>query len=217
MASAEQMAAYTAQLLANTPESSLNRPVTEVCVFKLQPQFASDHAAAEARFNSDIVAQCRPGSPHAKGIRRISWGFSAEDPAAFVWMLDWNRIQDHWDFWQTAGFPPVIGAITALFAAGRPLVRHYDFGEPGMLDAGFAVTRAVIWDDGEEGKQKQRGREVVSGTGRAKQSRGGYAVDMGEATWWCTLLGYENEADAREDTVNAPEGAVSHIFHLTYA
>lgn len=220
MATSEEMAGYAAHLHAGTPSSSKGRPVTEVCIFKLLPAFAADHAAAAAEFESNVVANTKPGSPHAVGIRRLAWGFSLDDPGTFVWALDWDRIEDHWDFWQSPAFPPVIGAIVKLFEAGRPLVRHYDFGDRGMLDAGVAdVARVMVWDDGVQGREEGRAAGLArerEGSTKAKQFRGGYAVDMDEDTWWCSLLGYDSESEAREDHIELAEGAESHIVQLSY-
>jgi hypothetical protein len=66
-----------------------------------------------------------------------------------VWMLDWDRIQDHWDFWQTPGFGPVMNTISKLFVPGRPFVRYYDFGEPGMVENKW--IRLFVWDEGWKG------------------------------------------------------------------
>lgn len=218
MATIEQMTVYAAQLDARTDENAKNRPVTEACVFKLQPEFANDHAAAAAEFDSGIVTHCKPGAPYALGIRKIAWGFSSSDPSTFVWLIDWEKIQDHWEFWKTAGFPPVMATISKLFQPGRPLVRHYDFGAQGMFDSDITVARIVIWDDGAEGKEKQRARELGSAQGKAKHTRAGYAVDIDETSWWCTLLGYDSEADARADVVYTGDGAESHIItDLLYA
>ena len=101
MASVEQMAGYAAHLHAHTPAPSKGKPVTEIAIFKLQAPFAQDHAAATEEFESQIAANTAPGKPHAKGIRKIAWGFSADDPATFIWMLDWDKIEDHW----TSGWP----------------------------------------------------------------------------------------------------------------
>ncbi|PLB41236.1 uncharacterized protein BDW47DRAFT_122799 [Aspergillus candidus] len=214
MATAEQMAAYTAHLRTHT--SAQNKPVTEICIFKLRAPYTQDHTAALSTFESQIAANTAPGNgkPNAPGIRRIAYGFSVDDPGTFVWMLDWDKIQDHWEFWQKEAFPPVIGAITELFVEGRPLVRHYDFGEEGMLDGGFRVARVVVWDDG-KGRARESGNKSLA---RVRQVREAYAVDMDEMTWWCSLLGYESEEDCRADggDVMAGEGAENHIVRLQY-
>lgn len=218
MASAEQMAGYAAHLRAHTPTSSKQIPVTEVAIFKLQAPFAQDHAAAVEEFESQIVANTAPGKPHAKGIRKIAWGFSVEDPATFIWIIDWDRIESHWDFWLAPGFPPVIASIVKLFEPGRPLVRHYDFGGDGMLHQRLEVARVMVWDDCAVGKSQERARGLGAGVTRVAEMRGGYAVDLGEGAWWCSLLGYEAEADARADNmIKDGKGAESHIVHLKYA
>ncbi|KAI4594949.1 hypothetical protein KJ359_007472 [Pestalotiopsis sp. 9143b] len=140
MATSEEMAAYTQRLLAYTPAQ--NKPVTEIAVFKLNPKFAADHDAAAAEFESQVIEQAAPGKPFAKGIRRVSW--------------------DHWEFWQTPGFPPIINTISKLFIPGRPLVRHYDFGGQGMIETTW--VRLFIWekkmdDATAETKEELRKRE----------------------------------------------------------
>jgi hypothetical protein len=215
MATAEQMAAYTTRLRSHI--IAQNKPVTEICVFKLQPRFSQDHSAAIALFESQIVANTTPGGVYSRGIRKIAYGFSVGEPGTFVWMLDWEKIQDHWDLWQSAGFPPVMSAITELFAAGRPLVRHYDFGEDGMLDRRFGIARVLVWDDTEAGKAEGRAKALRNANStKATQVREAYAVDVDEMTWWCSLLGYESEADCRADNVKSGAGAEHHIVKLQY-
>ncbi|KAF2180149.1 hypothetical protein K469DRAFT_693596 [Zopfia rhizophila CBS 207.26] len=143
MATAEQMAAYTALMREYKPAQ--DRPVTEIAIFKLkEPQSPS----TLSYFETQIIHNTIPG----KGIKRQAWGFSLSDPHSFVWMLDWEKIQDHWDFWQTPAFGPVIAGIEKLFVPGRPLVRHYEFKPAGML--GKSVQRVFIWNEEEEDKKE---------------------------------------------------------------
>lgn len=211
MATAEEMAAYTARLQAHT--SAQDKPVAEICVFKLLPEYAADHASALAEFESQMIASTAPGKEHSVGIRRLSWGFSLDDPATLVWMLDWAKIQDHWAFWQSPAFPAVMGCITRLFAPGRPLVRHYDFGEQGMLDAKYQFARILVRDDETE---KGSGDVVRPDAEGAEQTRVAYAVDVDEMTWWCSLLGYANEQEARAAKVDRSKWVESHILKLKY-
>lgn len=211
MATAEEMAAYTARLQAHT--SAQNKPVTEIAVFKLLPQYAADHASALAEFESQIIANTEPGKKHSVGIRKMAWGFSLDDPDTLVWMIDWAKIQDHWAFWQTAAFPPVMGCITKLFTQGRPLVRHYDFGEQGMLDAKYEFARVMVRDDATE---TDSGGTAMPDAKEAAQTRGAYAVDVDEMTWWCSLLGYGNEQEARAADIDNSKWVESHIVKLKY-
>lgn len=214
MAEIQQMAGYAAHLYANTPTESKGKAVTEIAIFKLKSSYEHDHAAVAAEFESRIAANCKPGAPHAKGIRRIGWGFSVDDPASFVWMLDWDKIEDHWDFWLAPGFPPVISAINELFEPGRPLVRHFDFGGLGSLGVKLQFVRIMVWDDGDEGKRE--GKTPALGNGEGVDSREGYAVDLDESTWWCSMLGYESQDEAMSARVNPGKEAVSHIYRLKY-
>ncbi|KAI1339108.1 hypothetical protein F5Y15DRAFT_94116 [Xylariaceae sp. FL0016] len=215
MATADEMAAYTQRLLAHT--SAHNKPVTEIAIFKLNPAYATDHAAATAEFESQILSQTAPGKPYAKGILRTSWGFSMHDPTTLVWMLDWEKIQDHWEFWQTPGFGPVISAITKLFVPGRPLVRHYDFGEQGML--GTPWVRVFVWDEKKEGVKPEEACGRVLGPGVSKSEtikRQAYAVDVDEMTWYCLLLGYEDENDAAAQEVLPDFQGEDHTVRLKF-
>ncbi|KAI1843416.1 hypothetical protein JX265_013298 [Neoarthrinium moseri] len=215
MATAEEMAAYTQRLISHT--SAQDKPVTEIAVFKLNPAFATDHAAAAAEFESQIIEQTAPGKPYAKGIRRVSWGFSKDDPETFVWMLDWDKIQDHWEFWQTPGFQPVISTINKLFVPGRPLVRHYDFGEPGMIET--AWIRLFVWDEKKEGATPEAAYGKVMKTNAPRTATGerqAYAVDVDEMTWYCLLLGFENETGAAKAEVQSGFDGEDHIVQLKY-
>lgn len=215
MATAEEMAAYTQRLISHT--SAQNKPVTEIAIFKLNPDYATDHAAAAFEFESQILTQAAPGQPYAKGIRRTSWGFSKDDPGTLIWMLDWEKIQDHWEFWQTPGFPPVISTITKIFVSGRPLVRHYDFGELGMVEAPW--VRLFVWNEERNGESVEEDRSKVlrtEGSNLAMNKRQAHAVDIDEMTWQCLLLGYEDEASADQEEVHPAFRGEEHLLKLQY-
>lgn len=204
MATAEQMAAYATALRQFLPAQ--NKPVTEIAIFKLlEPQ--SDSTLAY--FEKEIIANTRPGT----GIKRQAWGFSSTDPRTLVWMLDWEKIQDHWDFWQTPAFPPVIACIDKLFEAGRPLVRHYEFKPAEMLP--HVLQRVFVWnDDGAEDSAR-----VDYGQGRAGAKKDAFAVDMEETTWRCVVMGYDSAADADADSAGSVEreSVESHLLQLKFA
>lgn len=216
MAASDQMAGYAAHLNAKTPVSSKGKPVTEIAIFTLQPPYDQDHAATASRFESQIVQNCRPGAPYARGVRRIAWGFSLNDPKTFVWLLDWDKIEDHWDFWLTPGFPPVMESIAELFTPGRPLVRHYDFGEQGMLDPTFEVVRIIVGDDGVKKDQWLQSDKLEGDVISKSNCREAYAVDLDESTWWARLLGHGSEEEALELTGESAPGDVSHVFFLNH-
>ncbi|KAK6219345.1 hypothetical protein LQW54_002333 [Pestalotiopsis sp. IQ-011] len=203
------MAAYTQRLLAYTPAQ--NKPVTEIAIFKLNTEFAADHDAAAMEFESQIIEQAAPGKPFAKGIRR-------ERPdSTCVWMLDWEKIQDHWEFWQTPGFPPIINAINKLFIPGRPLVRHYDFGGQGMIETTW--VRLFIWDE----KMDDAAAEVAlskvlknDAIETAPARRQGYAVYVVETTWCCPLIGYKDERRAVEEEIQQDFSGEDHVLDLKY-
>ena len=204
MATAEQMAAYTAMLSQYKPAQ--DKPVTEIAVFKLnEPQSPE----LLEYFEKEIIANTTPD----EGINKQAWGFSLSDPKTHVWMLDYDKIQDHWAFWQTPAFTPVIAAITKLFEAGRPLVRHYDFQPAGLLDEPF--QRVVVWND--EAKVGQKAADLVKGKSVAKNAKEAYAVDMDETTWRCAVFGYSSQEDADKDEIVAPEGAESHLVKLKFS
>ncbi|KAH8901733.1 hypothetical protein GQ53DRAFT_631399 [Thozetella sp. PMI_491] len=207
MATAAQMASLTEVLRKHS--SALDKPVTEIAIFKLKEMHTD---ATTAEFEKNIIANTFKGT----GIKRMAWGYSLSDPKTLVWMLDWVKIQDHWDFWQTPEFGPVISTITNLFIEGRPLVRHYDFRPPGMLDQEFLHIR--VWDEGESNKTDEEIRATLAATdndfGGYKAEKGAYAVDMGEMNWYCTLTGYEDEDMARAAKLT-PRGE-THLLQLKY-
>ncbi|ETS77971.1 hypothetical protein PFICI_10033 [Pestalotiopsis fici W106-1] len=209
------MAAYTRRLAAYTPAQ--NKPVTEIAIFKLNPEFALDHAAAAVEFESQVVQQTAPGKTYAKGIRRISWGFSRNDPETFVWMLDWDKIQDHWEFWQTPGFQPVSNTISKMFKPGRPLVRHYDFGGQGMIEAPW--VRLFVFDEKSGGTTPETARAKVLKTDASTTmtARQAYAVDLDETTWYCLLLGYDSEIAAAKEQVHTELSGEDHVIELKYS
>jgi hypothetical protein len=65
-------------------------------------------------------------------------------------MFDWRRMQDHWAFWHTLAFVPVITTIQEVFVLGQPLVRHYKLGSgPGMSRQ--ERQRVIVWDAAADG------------------------------------------------------------------
>lgn len=195
------MAAYTEVLLKNT--KVLDEPVTEIVIFKLK-QPHTDQTAQQ--FETQILANAARG----KGVRRTSWGYALDDACTLVWQLDWARIQDHWDFWQTPDFGPVMAGISELFVPGRPLVRHYRFDPAGMLRE--PVQLVSVWDQGALGKKEQ---DVLAELGysqqqgRVRSAKGAYAVDMQEETWYCAMFGFASEDEARASGIT--QHGESHI------
>lgn len=201
MATVDEMKAYEQVLLQHT--SALDVPVTEVVIFKLRK------GRDEATLNQ-IKEQFLKNAARGNGVNRTAWGFSTDDPRTVVAMFDWQKIQDHWAFWQTDLFPPVIQCISTVFEPGRPLVRHYKFDPPGMLDTKY--VQVLVWDEGVE----RRPEEMVSTVTRQKQTwiqrKGAFAVDMNETTWYCELQGFSSEADARASGT-VPRGE-THLVEL---
>ncbi|KAK2793978.1 hypothetical protein FQN52_000310 [Onygenales sp. PD_12] len=205
---AAKMKGYEQMLLQHTPPSSLNIPVTEIVIFKLAHDRTPQTTAA---IEQDFLANSAKG----EGVNRTAWGYSLDDPRTVVIMFDWRKIQDHWAFWQTPAFEPVIKCIETVFEPGRPLVRHYKLDPVGM--AGDEYVQVMVWD--EDQGQEERGKEEMEGKVKSKgqnwsSRNGGFAVDMNETTWYCALLGYPSEAAAREDGIEA-KGA-SHLVKFTH-
>jgi hypothetical protein len=201
MATAEQMAAYAAALREYLPAQ--DKPVTEIAIFKL---LAPQSASTLAYFEQQIIANTRSGV----GIKRQSYGFSTTDLRTFIWMIDWVKIQDHWNFWQTPEFEPVMACIEELFEVGRPLVRHYAFEPMEMLPQ--VLQRVVVWND--DGQSLVPG--MIENQCRAVAKKDAYAVDMGETTWHCAVIGYESEANAAAEEQIEQEGVESHVVRLKF-
>ncbi|OAL42909.1 hypothetical protein IQ07DRAFT_637398 [Pyrenochaeta sp. DS3sAY3a] len=202
MATQEQMAAYAAVLSQYKPAQ--DKPVTEIAIFKLKD---AQSAATLEYFETQIIQNTTPG----KGIIRQSYGFSLSDPHTLIWMLDWEKIQDHWDFWQTPAFKPVIACIDKIFVSGRPLVRHYEFKPPGMVQQ--HVQKVFVWND-TTGADKAV--DFVHKTGHESAKKDAYAVDMEETTWRCIVLGYENEEIAFKDDNVEWEGLEAHCVRMKF-
>ncbi|EAU29278.1 predicted protein [Aspergillus terreus NIH2624] len=201
MATVDQLKAYEQVLLQHT--SALDVPVTEVVIFKLRGD------RSEATLNQ-IKTDFLMNAARGKGVNRTAWGCSLDDPSTVIVMFDWQRIQDHWAFWGTDLFPPVMQCISTVFEEGRPLVRHYKFDPPGMLDTRY--VRVLVWDEGVE----RRPEEMVSAVSNQNQTwiqrKGAFAVDMNEMTWYCELQGFSSEADARASRT-VPRGE-THLIEL---
>lgn len=186
MATADEMRAYEQVLLQHT--SALDVPVTEVVIFKLREDRSE---ATLKRIKTEFLMNAARG----KGVNRTAWGCSMDDPSTVVVMFDWQKIQDHWAFWQTDLFPPVIQCISSVFEEGRPLVRHYKFDPPGMLDTRY--VRVLVWDEGVERQPEEMVSAVTNRNQSWIQRKGAFAVDMNEMTWYCELQGFSTETDAR--------------------
>lgn len=201
MATAEQMAAYAASLSHYLPAQ--DKPVTEVVIFRLKD---SQSAATLTDFEQEIILNTRSGA----GVKRQAYGFSLTDSKTFIWMLDWEKIQDHWDFWQTPAFPPVIACIKRLFEEGRPLVRHYDFAPMGMLLQ--ELQRVIVW----QSETVDLSTHVLRGTSRAIANKAGNAVDMQETAWRCILMGYKCDQDADSEGFVDQEHVEAHLVRLKF-
>ncbi|PGH14606.1 hypothetical protein AJ79_02941 [Helicocarpus griseus UAMH5409] len=199
---AAEMKAYEQMLLQHKP--ALNIPVTEVVIFKL----LENPTAETTEVKQDFVANAGGG----EGMRRTAWGYSLDDPRTVVMMFEWRKIQDHWAFWQTPAFEPVIKCIRTIFEPERPLVRHYKFDPPGMLEAEY--IKVMVWDEGAEKSREEMEAKVKSDSQSCIGQRGGFAVDMNEMTWYCTLLGYPSEQAARSDGIEAQGEA--HLVKFEY-
>ncbi|KAK3081920.1 hypothetical protein LTS18_012160 [Coniosporium uncinatum] len=203
MGSKEQMKAYEMVLREHT--SSLDIPVTEIVIFKLLDDLKEETMTL---IEKDFVTPAGKGD----GVRRIAWGCSLDDLRTFVLMFDWRCIQDHWAFWQTPEFEPVMSCINKCFEPGRPLVRHYKFEPSGMVRMEY--VQLLVWDEGKE-KDGEELMGLVEREGESwKNSKAGFAVDMGEMTWCAVTLGYESEKAARADKVG--KKGETHLLKLQY-
>lgn len=126
-------------------------------------------------------------------------------------MLDWEKIQDHWDFWQTPAFAPVIACIDKIFVPGRPLVRHYEFKPQGMLRQN--VQKVFVWNDESRAEKVETLMRTKSHESARKDA---YAVDMHEASWRCVIYGYDDEDAASKDETVEWEGLEAHVVKLTF-
>jgi hypothetical protein len=75
---------------------------------------------------------------------------------------------------------------------GPPLVHHYVFDNPGMIDTDF--VRVLIWDNGVASLPADVIEQVCR---EDRDVECGFAVDPGEKTRCCVLLGYNSEENAR--------------------
>lgn len=194
MATAEQMKQYEQVLKTHT--SAMDKPVTEIAVFQTKEDITDEMKTALERNFAGL-------SSKGKGVNGTAWGYSLDDPRTFVIVFDWEKIQDHWDFWQGPDFPTVIATIDKYFVSGRPLVRHYDFKPPGFLKSEFVSIS--IWDEGEEKDVKEIESKVETKTQNWEARQAAFAVDMGEMTWCVVVLGYSSEEAARADGIK-PKG-----------
>ncbi|KAH7377428.1 hypothetical protein BKA64DRAFT_609496, partial [Cadophora sp. MPI-SDFR-AT-0126] len=199
----EQMAQYAKVLLEHTKNQGV--PVTEVVVFKLKEPFTTEIGQ---QFETQVFNNAKKG----KGITRSAWGNSLDDPSTLVWLMDWEKIEDHWEFWQTKEFLPVMTGINALFVEGRPLVRHYKFEPRGLLTSEF--VRVVVWDEKDKTAPDEVLKDKDFGSGHS-ELKGAFAIDMQEETWFCTLLGYKSLEEAKQSVkIAATENHLVQLKHV---
>jgi hypothetical protein len=168
--------------------TALNVPVTEVVIFRLLCDATED---ALNSIRKDFVLNSATGD----GLLRLGWGTSHDDPKAIIMLLGWRRIQDHWDFWQQPEFETVFACITKWFEPGPPIVHHYVFDPPGMIDT--ELVRVLVWDNGVASLPTDAIERVCEKDEDVGHVRAGFAVDPGAATQCCVLLGYHSEETAR--------------------
>jgi len=140
-------------------------------------------------------------SATAAGCPRLSWALSLDDPCTIIFTFDWDRIQYHWDFWQLPEFEPVMACINKWFEPGMPLVRHYLFDPPGMLDSQY--VRVFVWEHSSEVDRDVLVQQVSNKENKSRHVRAGFAIDPGQPKWCCVLLGYDSEDEARATTFTA--------------
>ncbi|KAF4626772.1 hypothetical protein G7Y89_g11384 [Cudoniella acicularis] len=201
----DEMAKYTEILRAHTSQQGI--PVTELIVFKLKEP-ATD--ATTSVFESKIFANANK----AKGLLKAAWGNSLSDPRTLIWMMNWDKIESHWEFWQTDDFLPVMEGISDLFVEGRPLVRHYRFDPTGFLESEW--MRVIVFDQGTKCDAEKLLNEKTSAVG-CKARKGGFAIDMGEDTWFCAMVTYDNKEQAEWYTVGSLEGVENHLVKLSFS
>ncbi|KAH6672078.1 hypothetical protein B0J14DRAFT_669673 [Halenospora varia] len=95
---------------------------------------------------------------------------TVESETTLTWMMDWEKIEDHCDFWQTDKFLPVMAGTSRLFVEGRPLVGHYKFEPMGLLHNEF--VRVVIWDEREKATVDEVRNEKTLGHGYLERKGG---------------------------------------------
>jgi quinol monooxygenase YgiN len=186
MSLAQAMKAHEDNLRSQV--TALDVPVTEVVIFKLLTD------ATEEALNA-IRKDFLHNAATANGLIRLSWDQSLDDPKSIVMFFDWRRIQDHWDFWQQPEFEAVFACITKWFEPGAPIVHHYAFDTPGMIDT--ECVRVLIWDNDVASLPADLIEQVCGKDDRSEQVRAGSAVDPEEATRCCVLLGYHSEETAK--------------------
>lgn len=183
----------------------LNTPVTEVVVFELKAEATPEALAA---IRKDFVLNA---AAHKEPMR-IGWGRSLDDAKTVVMLFDWQKIEDHWAFWQQPEFEPVMASISQWFEPGTPNVHHYLFEPPGMVEASF--VRVFVWDNQRKVPFEDLVACVSQTQGKLLRTRAGFAVDPNAETKCCVLLGFDDEKAARSpDVVPKQE---SHLLQPEY-
>lgn len=183
----------------------LDTPITEVVIFKLKAEATSE---ALAVIRKDFVLNA---AAHKEPIR-IGWSRSLDDARTVVMLFDWQKIQDHWAFWQQPEFEPVMASINQWFEPGTPNVHHYLFETPGMVET--SLVRVFVWDNQKKVPSEDLVALVSQTEGKLLSTRAGFAVDPNAETKCCVLLGFDDEKAARsQDFVPKQE---THLLQPEY-
>jgi hypothetical protein len=97
MSTKEQKQMKGCEATLSQPKPLLDIPLTEIVIFTLLEDLTPDTEAL-------IASRLATPSCEGKGVHRVAYVHSLDNPCTFVLMIDWCRIQDHFDFWQTDDF-----------------------------------------------------------------------------------------------------------------
>ncbi|MFT5430876.1 MAG: heme-degrading monooxygenase HmoA [Myxococcota bacterium] len=91
--------------------------VIEIAVLPVEPAAEAELAAALASGSSFVKRQ--------PGYRKMSWGRRVEPELAYVLMVEWDDIQDHYNFRETSDYVE-FGTLFRQYLSGTPSVFHFE-------------------------------------------------------------------------------------------
>lgn len=84
------------------------------------------------------------------------------------------------------------------------------------VDGGDAAANLT---ENERLQQRCQKLEAAMATALASANniREGYAIDMEETSWWCSMLAFASESRERETVIQIGDGAVPQVYKLSYS
>ncbi|KIJ51824.1 hypothetical protein M422DRAFT_26526 [Sphaerobolus stellatus SS14] len=86
---------------------------TELVCFEVKSTFAPQ----------DCESSFKHFDPRPPGFQSLGWGRAADDPSRVHWFQNWDSVEAHIEFSQSAPYPTFVNGVMG-YAAGAPSIYH---------------------------------------------------------------------------------------------